>query len=225
MDSSNSIVPAPEQLPLIPSSEMDDGLFCAEEKKGSYTGSRLKVRDPKRYQAIKSLLAENIGVKRIADLLDVHLHSVQAVREMESGSIATLREVIAKASRNASHLCVDRIKEMLLDEDERKKLTLRELGIAYGILTTNAELLSGRATARVDVNAGESGHSDLEQHMYELKLEYNRRMGLEGENREQKEITPIEVGEPIKQEITPIEPDGPAQSNLEQSEADPGRPA
>ena len=166
--SSDSLIPSGEQLELIPSSQIDDGVFVDFEKRGHFTGERLAVRDPVKYAVIVSLLGEGLGVKTIAKLARVSPHTCQAVRQREAATIDTLKKKTAARARGIAGLCLDRIEELLLS---KRKIELRELSIAFGVTTEKAELLDGNATARIDVTDGQPGHRDLIEYLERLRTE------------------------------------------------------
>ena len=189
------LVPIPAQLELIPSSLIPDNVFEEQEVRGHFTGARLSVRDPAKYQVIASLLAENMGVKTVATLAKVSVHTVQAVREHEPQLIATLKERIAKGARSTARLCIDRLRDVVLDKDS--KISARDLAIITGVLVDKAELLSGGATARVEM-AETAGHNELQAFMDALRLRAAE-TDLEGENLDTKEIDvtdQVETGAP-----------------------------
>lgn len=162
----SDVTSIPEQLSLIPSTEIDDGVFTEMEQRGVFTGERLKVRDPQRYQVVASLLAEGLGVKTVAALAKVSVHTVQAVRDHEPHLIATLKEDIAKTARSTARLCVDRLRDAVLNPDS--KISARDLAIITGVLVDKAELLSGGPTARLEIGEA-GGHGELQAFMEELR--------------------------------------------------------
>jgi len=188
---SGELIKRGEQLPLLPSSELPADLFYDSEKRGEFTAERLGAQQPQKYQAVKSLLSEGIGVKTVARIVSVSTHTVQAVRDREAPAIATLKERIAAGARSMSRLCLDTIRDALLDPDA--KLSARDMAVVFGILTEKAELLSGQPTSRVNVS-GEAGHTELVEYLEGLRQEYSDRMDLEGEKAEEK-VVEAEVGE------------------------------
>jgi hypothetical protein len=125
--------------------------YLAEsEKKGEFTGERLKERKPEIYLACVSLLAQGASFLSIAKLLKVSVNTVSAVRDREQISIESQKRTLAGSFRLASGLAAERAIELLSDEERSKDIPLNQLAIATGIFTEKAELLSGGATSRVD---------------------------------------------------------------------------
>ena len=125
--------------------------YLAEaEKKGEYTGERLKERKPEIYRACVSLLAQGATYLSIAKLLKVSVNTVAGVKEREQISIESEKRTLASSFRLASGLAAERAIELMSDEERSKSIPLNQLAIASGIFTEKAELLSGGATSRVD---------------------------------------------------------------------------
>lgn len=146
-----SLIESGEQLELISSADMDDQMFAEAESRGEHTGVRLWHKDPGKYQVIMSLLAEGVGQLRIADLVKSSVHTVRAVARREGAAIEKERAALAQDMRAAAKLCVEAILEMVEDPERRAKMSGKELGVLTGILSERSELLSGRATSRVEV--------------------------------------------------------------------------
>jgi hypothetical protein len=201
-----SLVSLPEQLPLLTSEQLPDTIFETDERRGFFTGERLAVRDPERYRSVVSLLAEGLGVRTIARLLRVSAHTVQAVRDREPDAVATLKKEIVRNSRQCSRLCLEAIRDLLLDPEA--KLSLRELGIVHGILTDKAELLDGQPTQRVDVGIEGPRHSELEDWLSSIRAQAVARraergeMGLGGETGWQKGDEAIDVTDEVDVDAT-----------------------
>jgi hypothetical protein len=158
MTNQTSLLPAGEQLELIPSSEMDDGVFFFEEAEGHFTGERLVVQRPETYQMVVSLLAEGLSARQVARLAKVSPNTVAMVREREPAAIDAVKRNMVSTVRGMSQLCLDRMREMLVDPDV--KIGAKDLGIMYGILTEKAELLAGAPTSRLETTPTTTDYVD-----------------------------------------------------------------
>ncbi|MHC4616781.1 MAG: hypothetical protein ACYTEQ_03410 [Planctomycetota bacterium] len=181
----DSNLPMAQQLDLVPSPNMPDALFADQEKRGEFTGERLAARDPERYQAVMSLLAEGVGVKTIGRILSISPNTVLAVRDREPSAIDTLKNKIANDARSVSHLCVESIRDILTDESRAKKVSAKDHAIIFGILTEKSELLRGAATGRVELTSADPGQNELVEYLEGLRRES---MDSSGETPEQKTI-------------------------------------
>ena len=160
------------ELALPSSSTLPASFFEESETRQEWTGERLAKQRPETYRQIVGLLAEGLGVKRIAKILEVSIHTVQAVRDREPEPIATLKERVAADCRRVSGLCLESIREELLDG---RRIAPRDAAWIAGVLIDKAELLSGSPTSRVRIEDGPS-HLDVVD-LFE-QLRDRARMGL-----------------------------------------------
>ena len=220
-DKAHSLLnPREEQLPLISSADMDDELFQeleGREQAGEFTGARLFAKDPARYEAIVSLLAEGLGVKLIGKILKVSPNTVMAVRDREPEAVDTLKERVADGARSVMRLCVEGIRECLLDEVRAKKIGPRDLAIIFGIMTEKSELLTGGATARLETGPAEPGHQEFNEWLESLPRVDGQSTRLDGRAREQKEPALLEA----EATSTAADPDGAAGPGEPTGPADP----
>jgi len=185
----DSLIEQPEQLQLIPSSEIPDKYFEAEELPGgidrpNYTGQRLYANDPERYHFIVSLLAEGIGILRISRIVSCHPYTVSGVRDREGGAIEIEKERISGEARMVARLCVEGIMECLTDPDRLKKVSVKDLAIIHGIMVEKSEVLGGRPGQIIGTQDQTAGHSELVAYMNQLREAHETR--LEREETEQK---------------------------------------
>jgi hypothetical protein len=181
-----------QQLKLFGSDQMDPALFLAEEsgEQREYTGARLFVANPELYKAIVALSAEGLGVLRIAKILHVGPNTIMAVREREPQSVDIEKRRIAGLSREGAKMCVEGIIELLCDPVQKKKMTIKDLGIVFGILAEKHELLSGSPTARLQT-IGAPAAGEVLEYMRWLRTEYERRMGCgEGKEDQRADVQP-----------------------------------
>lgn len=200
-----------QQAELIPISELDAALFCEEEQAavGTYTGERLFTQRPETYRAAVSLLAEGVGILRIAKLLKVSPSTVIAVRDREPGAIEIEKARLAKACLRGAQLCVEGIVEDLSDDERRKKIPTSQKAITAGILTEKHQLLTGQATGRLERVDAQPGHEAFLNAIAQA-------IGCGGEKGAQKGAVPAAAGRPgddarmIQVESRVVEPETPA---------------
>jgi hypothetical protein len=143
------------KLPLSAlSDQMDDAFFLAEESKREFTGARLFSKHPETYRAVVTLLAEGLGVIRIGKILGVSPNTVLAVREREGANVDIEKKRLSDLSRATASMLVEGIVDMLSDSDRVAKMSLKDRGIVFGILSEKSELLAGNPTARLAVEDG-----------------------------------------------------------------------
>jgi len=176
-----------QQLKLFGSDQMDAAFFAYEESVPTpeFTGERLFKNKPEVYHSITALSAEGLGVKRIGRILHVSPNTVLAVRAREPESIDTEKRRIARLSREGARMCVEGIVEMLCDPVQIKKISVKDLGIVFGILAEKHELLSGSPTARLQT-IGDPNAVGILEHMRWAKEEYERRMDCAARKTEQR---------------------------------------
>jgi hypothetical protein len=135
--------------------ELDDaGLppsaYARMEESGRYTGERIFSGNPRLYHAIVKLLGRALPYREIADICSVSINTVCGIAFREQIPIETIRERIGRTGLDVAQLSLEAMKDMLTDPVIRSTLSLKELSVAFGIATTNAQLLLGGATARVE---------------------------------------------------------------------------
>jgi hypothetical protein len=116
-----------------------------QEKAGEYTGDRFFSQRPADYKTAVDLLAAGAGVKTVARLVGCSVNTVRAIRRREGFSVDTLRE---KTVRALAEFVADASERL---RDEVNDLPAAALAVPLGIATEKLQLLSGGATARVEV--------------------------------------------------------------------------
>lgn len=163
-----------QELMLLPG--IKSAPFFALEAKGEFTGARLFKARPDTYKAIVVLLGQGVGVIRIGQLLGVSCNTVMAVRDRELPAVEQVKEHIARVAHSgallASEGILERLNELMTDPMQRRCLDikdLKDLAVVFGILTSNAQLLAGQPTARVEIAQATPAHSDFNAYIETLK--------------------------------------------------------
>lgn len=139
------------------------------ERKGEFTGDRLRDRKPEIYRACISLIGSGMGLLTIAKLLKISVNSVSAVKRNESFSIEIEKRAWADKFRTVAGLSAERAIEKLSDDEQAKDIPLNQLAITAGIFTEKAELLTGGATSRVDWVQPAPAVDDFEKYIASLQ--------------------------------------------------------
>jgi len=188
----SSFLERQDQMELLPSSQMDDKLFDAEEnpldgKPREYTAARFFAKRPEEYRLIVSMLAEGHTMREIARRFVVGHRTIVRIqaREMGSALVATLKQGAARKFRALANIGADVLHEVLTHPDavEAFKKSPEKLAIMIGILQEKAELLSGGATQRVEVVDQANSYRALLEHARQM-------MGCQGDVGGQKGVVP-----------------------------------
>jgi hypothetical protein len=139
------------QLELIDPREIAESAERVQIERGEHTGALTLKRDPKKFALVLRLYREGMGQLKIADVLDMGVHTVRACIELAkaNGGARDTSAVVAMM-RAGQMLAVEAIAEDLEDKATRKKIAFRDKGIVLGVLTDKVELLSGGPTARIE---------------------------------------------------------------------------
>lgn len=168
-----------------------DGLpaeaYELSESVGRFTGERIFSANPQLYRVIAALLGRSMPYREISEVCCVSVNTVCAVSLREKIPIETIRERVARMGLDVSFMSIEAIRDLLADPVARSKLGLKELAIAFGIATQNAQLLSGGATARLETVEASPGHEE-----YQRLIRNVTGTGLSGETPPPKEA-PIEL--------------------------------
>jgi len=133
----------PRQSFLFANDEMKAATEAAEAS-GQYTAERLKELDPAKYSAIVELRGYDWAEKRICEFLKVHHRTVAAVSDAEPEAIDAFRQRLVRKLRRGADRLVDRSVE------HPDSIKIDMAGLVAAQLIDRAELLDGRATARVE---------------------------------------------------------------------------
>lgn len=124
--------------------------YARGEEAGRFTGERIFSGNPRLYHAIKSLLGRALPYREIAEICSVSVNTVCGIAFREQIPIETVRERMGRMALDVGQLSLEGMRDLLTDPERRKQLTLKELAVAFGISTSNAQLLLGGATARIE---------------------------------------------------------------------------
>lgn len=196
------------QLALL--DDVDDAGLPAEayqlnEASGRFTGERIFLANPKLYHVMASLLSRGLPYREISEICCVSVNTVCAVSLREKIPIETIRERVARMGLDVAFLSIEAIRDLLSDPIARSKLGLKELAIAFGIATQNAQLLSGGATARLETIEASPGHEEYQRLMRDvtgtgLRAETPR---LNGEVIDMPADAPQPAAEPVQAPVPP----------------------
>jgi hypothetical protein len=178
---------AAQQPELLSSAEMDDDVFAENEPgfDGEYTAERLFARQPEKYRLVVSLLAERLGILKIARLLKpLHPATVMAVRDREGVAIEIEKKELARLCHHGAHLALEGVVEDMADPARRNKVGARDKAVIAAVCIDKGQLLSGEATSRLELTEiNLSEHDALNDYIAGLR---RAQTGLEGGNLAQK---------------------------------------
>jgi hypothetical protein len=145
------------QLDLVPPDELAAAELSAEaelERTGSLTLDRVLRLRPAHVLVARRLLSAGVGIRATAAACGLGVHTVSRIREDlaargPAGKEDVLRGALSDESRRAALLCAERVSEVLAKP--HPDTPVRDLATAARNLAELAELLSGRATARIEL--------------------------------------------------------------------------
>jgi hypothetical protein len=129
---------------------LPENAYARMEESGRFTGERIFSGNPRLYHAIVRLLGRALPYREIADICSVSVNTVCGIAFREQIPIETIRERIGRTGLDVAQLSLEAMKDLLSDPLIRGTLSLKELAVAFGVATQNAQLLLGGATARVE---------------------------------------------------------------------------
>lgn len=116
------------------------------------TAARMRSRRPADYARAVSLLAEGVPVFRIAQLLGASPNTIYAIRRSQGSEVERMKQSAADKCYDLADAAADAAADRLADPDARQKIPYRDLMIGFGVAIDKAQLLSGGATARLDIS-------------------------------------------------------------------------
>ena len=149
--------PAPDHgAPVVAS---DDSRIC--------TAARLMSRRPADYERAVTMLAEGVPVFTIARFLHVSPNTIYAIRRREGGEVERMKQGAADKFADIADAAAEAAAERLADPDARAKIPFQHLMIGAGVAIDKAQLLSGGATARIEISRDDG--SDFERMIAEAE--------------------------------------------------------
>lgn len=110
----------------------------------NYTGLRLFEEEPRRYRLIRSMLAEQMGVRSICRAAHCDSRTVASVERREAETIPTLKKQIAGRTARVAGIAIERL------ETEVKTMPLNLLAMTYGICVDKLNNLTGDPNLRIE---------------------------------------------------------------------------
>lgn len=123
----------------------------------------LKEKDPRRYEAIVSLLKSGCAIKTITQATGAHHSTVQRIMVENEDASLTVPALAAKMGRLA-HNAADRIQEILEDPERREEVAFKDVAVAMGIAADKLDRLasSGAPITQNNVQININEASDLQ---------------------------------------------------------------
>lgn len=167
----------PAEQPSLDLGPIAETAIREMELTGEFTAERFFLRRPLEAKLCVALLAGGIGVIRIGQMLSVSPNTVMAVRDRSGASIDIERERLARTLYRGAALTADAVLELTTEwvgnRHKRAAATtvdIRNLAVTMGIVTQNAQLLAGEATARMETVAITTpAHDDFNAYVRRLK--------------------------------------------------------
>lgn len=140
------------QLRLLDVDEigMPASAYSDQEERGRFTGERLFFTNRPLYEAVAKLIARELPYREISEVCGVSSNTVCGIAWRERVSIETQRQLIGRLGFDVARLSLEAIRDRLSDPEQTKKISAKDLAVIHGIATTNAQLLLGGATARIE---------------------------------------------------------------------------
>jgi hypothetical protein len=153
-----ALIPADNQLALI---EDDVTVEASEKARGVFNGTLLQKSNPEKYKQIVDMLAHGSSYRDIAKLTKTSRNLIRVIAA--SGEIEPHRQRVAGKLRVVAELSAERMVEILEDDDKMQDVSLRDLSIALGVAADKSQVLSGGATAIVQVDINDPGRGEYER--------------------------------------------------------------
>ena len=156
-DAPPSLIRPPDQPELLP--ELAGGAVFAEaEAVGEYTAERFHKMRPEAYKVTVALLASGVGILKVASLVRCSPNTVIAVRNREGVTIKAEKANLAQRAHVFANLGIEAatqlLQEILASPARRAEVSIKDVNDllkAFSQAVDKGQLLSGEATARVDI--------------------------------------------------------------------------
>lgn len=124
----------------------DMSIVQEEERKGHFTGQRLKALRPDAYAGIVEGLAQGLTQRGLARIYKVSANTVGAIVLAESVAIESLREQLGRKATMLQAQLMEEIEADLNDSDKMRKTSFKDKLVASNILNEQAQLAQGKPT-------------------------------------------------------------------------------
>lgn len=160
-----------EQGSLFDDPALEKQLEASDKARGFFTGDLVEKNDPVKYKAIVDALQDGTASQRqIARWCQCSRNTVRVVFErIAQSNVEPLRRKLAADNFSVASLTNDRMKEMLLDDDQAKKIPFQQLAVAQAVAIDKGQLLTGEATQRIEHVQGPSREDFERQYEDSLK--------------------------------------------------------
>ena len=149
-----------DQLP-IPFPNFPAPVFKTGEVAKDYTAEQLRAHRPDVADAIPRLYAAGVTYRMLAAALGVSNHTIRCV--LMSAGVATqrAREGLALDMRHASQRLIERVHEVLDDDEQRARLPADKAAYAADQLAERADAITGNATEMIEVVVSDPGRDEF----------------------------------------------------------------
>jgi len=135
------------QLPLMalpPAQQVERVLV----ERGEHTGTMLKSKDPERYYLVVKLHSEGFGQIKISELLNMSVHTVRAVLDVElPQKDAGARETsdLVRRAKQVRRLYLEGLQEDVEERSRRRAINPRDKAVVFGILSERLQEIEAGA--------------------------------------------------------------------------------
>jgi len=139
------------QLALFDLAQLGPQFFSeqvADARNPNFTATTCKACKPELYRAVVMMLADGGSIRWIARILNMSPNTVSRIAELEAPEVEAQKSRLASRSRHLVSLLLDRIEEMLLDDESDVKLS--ELAQALKATRESGEVYAGGPTHRIE---------------------------------------------------------------------------
>lgn len=151
-----------------------------------FTARYLKERQPRIYRACVALCGAGYSLREVAELLTISKNTVAAVIDDAPELLGTLKQRTAGLLRRAG------LKMAEIIDERASEIPIGQLAVSLGIVTQNAQLLEGEATAIIE-RTNKASHSDWSETLAALEAEFGPTGSLVGETDKRESLSEADV--------------------------------
>ena len=175
------------QLSLLAGADAE--VLQEQERRGEFTGQRLKRLRPDAYRAIVEQYGGGASMRQLARLYHVSINTVSAVVRAESAAIEAVKKRVGARATAVHSLAWERLEEDLADDEVMRKTTAKDKAVIVGITGDRMQLADGAPTSIVDhrrVEAEDVNRSFLDAIDVQAEEQERRQTGFAGGDAGQK---------------------------------------
>jgi hypothetical protein len=178
-------------------------VFISGEPVKEWTGEQLKAHRPDVADAIVKLHLAGVTYGQMAAAFNISRSTIRSILRASKVVLDSAREGLTTDFRMAAQRLVERVHEVLDDDEQRAKVSAKDASFAAATLSERADTQSGHASQIIDVQVSDAGRDEFMR--LAIGLGQARARTMQAAEGGQGEVIEAEVSDPAEVPAKQIE--------------------